>query len=270
MTAWHADEGLLGAYADGRLDRARAASVEQHLAGCAHCRAAVAPHADPALLARAWSDVVDALDRPRVSWFERVLTSLGLSAPAARLATGASAARRAWVVGCVLVAGFAILARDSQHQAIGILFLTMAPLAPLTGVALAYGPDAFPMHDVVAATPYPRLRLILLRCLPVLPMTALLLVVGDLVVPHTAQAALWLLPGLALASLSLTVEPFLGAVRSVAGLAALWMGYVVAARFSTGSALNAFAPGVQVVSLVIVLAAATGAVLGVRGTRNLP
>lgn len=270
MTSWHADDALLSAYADGRLDRARAASVEQHLAGCAHCRAAVAPHADAALLARAWTDVVDALDRPRVSWFERALIGLGLSAPAARLATGASAARRAWVVGCVLVAAFAILARDTQHQAIGVWFLTMAPLAPLTGVALAYGPGAFPMHDVVAAAPYPRLRLILLRCLPVLPMTALLLVVGGLVLPHTAQAALWLLPGLALAALSLTAEPFLGAVRSIAGLAAVWVGYVVAARFSTGSALSAFAPGVQLVSLVIVLAAAVGAVLGARGSRSLP
>jgi hypothetical protein len=270
MTRWHADDQLLNAYAGGRLDRARAASVEQHLTGCARCRAAVAPHADPALLGRAWAEIADRMDRPRMSLFERTLIGLGLSAPAARLAAGASAARRAWVIGCVLVAAFALLARDMQDLTVGMWFLAVAPLAPLTGVALAYGPGAFPMHDVVAAAPYPRLRLILLRCLPVLPMTVLLMVVGGAVLPYAAQAALWLLPGLALAAVSLAAEPLVGASPSIAGLAALWIGYVVASRVATGSALSAFSLAVQLLSLVIVLAAAAVTVLRTRRTRGFP
>ncbi|MEU4238312.1 zf-HC2 domain-containing protein [Actinoplanes sp. NPDC026619] len=268
MTDWHADDALLSAYAQGRLDRARAASVEQHLAGCALCRGGIASHADPALLARAWVDVVDVLDRPRQSAFERVLIALGLSTHAARLATGASAARRAWVAGCMLVAAFAIVARYTDGRAT-IWFLTVAPLVPLTGVALAYGPGAFPMYDVVAAAPYPRIRLVLLRCLPVLPMTALLLVVGGVVLPGTAQAALWLLPGLALAVLGLAVERFVGARTSIIGLAGLWISAVTAARVSTGSVLSAFSPAVQVLSLVIVIVAVTAAVIGAGRTRRL-
>jgi len=270
MTAWHADDQLLSVYAEGRLDRARAASIEQHLTGCARCRAAVATHADDALLARAWTEIADKLDRPRVSLFERALIGLGLSAPAARLAAGASAARRAWVIGCVLVAAFALLARDMQDLTVGTWFLSVAPLAPLTGVALAYGPGSFPMHDVVAAAPYPRLRLILLRCLPVLPMTVLLMVVGGAVLPYTAQAALWLLPGLALAASSLAAEPLVGAGPSVAGPATLWIAYVVASRFATGSALSAFSAPVQLLSLVIVVAAAAVTVVLTRRTRSFP
>jgi hypothetical protein len=268
MTDWHADDVLLSAYAQGRLDRARAASVEQHLAGCSRCRSGIAPHADPALLARAWADVVDVLDQPRQSLFERVLIGIGLSAAAARLATGASAARRAWVAGCVLVAAFAIIARYTDGR-IAVWFLTVAPLVPLTGVALAYGPGAFPMYDVVSAAPYPRLRLVLLRCLPVLPMTAVLLAVGGVVLPGTAQAALWLLPGLALAVLGLAAERFVGARASIVGLAGLWISTVMAARVFTGSVLSAFSPAVQVLSLVIVIAAMTAVVAGAGRVRRL-
>jgi Putative zinc-finger len=268
MTDWHADDALLNAYAQGRLDLARAASVEQHLAGCAGCRNGIAPHADAVLLARAWADVVDVLDQPRQSIFERALMRLGLSAAAARLATGASAARRAWVAGCMVVATFAIIARYTDGR-VTIWFLAVAPLAPLTGVALAYGPGAFPMYDVVSAAPYPRLRLVLLRCLPVLPMTALLLAVGGLVLPGTAQAALWLLPGIALAVLGLAAERFVGAQRAIVGLAGLWISTVTAARVSTGSMLSAFSPTVQMLSLVIVIAAVTAAVVGAGRARRL-
>lgn len=267
MTPWHADATQLAAYADGRLDAARSASIEQHLTGCARCRDTLAPHADAALLDRAWADTVDVLDRPRVPAFERALTAFGLPAPAARLAAGASAARRAWVLGCVLVAVFAVVARDVEGRA-STMFLTVAPLVPLTGVALAYGPGSFPMHDVVAAAPYPRLRLVLLRCLPVLPMTALLLAVGGMVLPDVAVAALWLLPGLALAALSLAAERLVGAAAAIAGLAALWFAFVAATRISTGSALNAFAPAVQLLSLTIVIAAAAVAVAAIRRTRS--
>jgi hypothetical protein len=172
------------------------------------------------------------------------------------------------VFGCAVVALYAVLARDMDGR-VGLWFLSVAPLVPLTGVALAYGPGSFPMHDVVAAAPYPRLRLILLRCLPVLPMTALVLAAGGLVLPRAATAVLWLLPGIALATLSLALERFIGAGRSIAVLAAAWMAFVLGSRFTTGSALAAFAPAVQVLSLLIVLTAAVVAVSGTRRTRRL-
>jgi hypothetical protein len=267
-TSWHADDGLLGAYAEGRLDAARAASVEQHLTDCAVCRSAIAPHADATLLDRVWADTVDVLDRPRATIFERALTGLGLSAESARLAIGSAAARRAWILGCVLVATFAVAARDVEGRT-AMWFLTVAPLVPLTGIAVAYGPGSFPMHDVAAAAPYPRLRLILLRCLPVLPVTTVLLLFGGLVLPRTEVAALWLLPGLALATISLVAERFIGAAPSVTALSLIWIGFVVSARIATGSALTAFSPAVQLLSLLIVIAVAAVAVLGSHWTRRV-
>jgi Putative zinc-finger len=268
MTPWHTDDGILAAYAEGRLDRARSASVEQHLTGCAHCRAAVQPYADEAVLRQVWADTVDTLDRPRVSPFERVLIWCGLPASSARLAAGASAARRAWVIGCAVVAVYAVLGRGLDGRT-AIWFLSVAPLVPLTGVAVAYGPGSFPMHDVVVAAPYSELKLVLLRCLPVLPMTGLVLLAGSLILPNSVTAVLWLLPGLALAALSLAAERYLGAAWSIAILALLWMGFVAGSRYSTGSALSAFAPAVQVLSFLIVLTAAAAAILITRRARRL-
>ena len=255
MNDWHADDDLLATYAGGRLDRARAASIEQHLARCARCREAISRYADESVLHTAWAGTIDTLDQPSPKWFERLLIALGVAPSAARLAAGASAARRAWVAGCVLVAAFAIVAGSTEGR-VSTWFLTVAPLAPLTGVALAYGPGFFGMHEVVVAAPYPRLRLVLLRCLPVLPVTALLLVAGGVALPAMEQAALWLLPGLALAALSLGLERVVGSRIAVAALAGMWVFYVAGTRFVTGSVTAAFAPAVQILSLLILVAAA--------------
>jgi hypothetical protein len=264
MTPWHTDDALMEAYVSGRLDAARAASVEQHLEGCGRCRSSAMPHADEAVLARAWSDTLDELDRPRTRMFERIVLALGLPAPAARLAAGASAARGAWLLSCVLISGFALIARDfDPRSAFG--FLTLAPLLPLTGVAVAYGRGPFPMYDVIAATAYPRLRLVLLRCLPIVPMTILFLLIARLVLPRTEIAAAWLLPGLALAAVTLALERFVPAGAVVTVLSLGWLAFVIAVRYDTGSINAAFSPAVQLLSLVIVLAAA----LGTLGTRRL-
>jgi hypothetical protein len=43
-----------------------------------------------------------------------------------------------------------------------------APLVPLVGVAVAYGPEADPAHELTATAPYSGLRLVLLRTAAVL------------------------------------------------------------------------------------------------------
>ena len=61
----------------------------------------------------------------------------------------------------------------------------------------------------------------------------MVLIVSGLVLPGTAMAALWLLPGLALATISLvTGERDSAPLPSVAALALLWVGFVVSARVS--------------------------------------
>jgi hypothetical protein len=264
MTVWHADAELLAEYAGGRLDLARAASVEQHLLGCGRCRAGVAAVADRPLLDRVWRDTVDVLDRPPPSLGERVLTALGLAPPAARLASKASTAHRAWLWACALLAVFAFAAPSTGGWLI-MWFLVLAPLVPVTGVALAYGPDTDPMHEVVVAAPYSRLRLILLRSLLVVPVTGALVLVTGLTVPGGPRtSALWLLPGLALSALTLAFEERLGALPVAAALSLGWIGFAVAARVGTGSVLTAYGAVVQVVCLIAVLAVVASAAYGRR------
>jgi hypothetical protein len=264
MTTWHADAQLLAEYADGRLDLARTASVEQHLLGCGRCRAGVAAVADRPLLDRVWVDTVDVLDRPPVSVGERILTAIGLAPPAARLASKASRAHRAWLGSCALLAAFAFAAPHTEGWLI-LWFLVLAPLVPMTGVALAYGPDTDPMHEVVAAAPYSRVNLILLRSLLVVPVTGVLLLVTGLTVPGGPRtSALWLLPGLALSAVTLALEARVGALPVAAALSLAWIVFAGAARVSTGTVLTAYGPGVQLVCLTAVVAVVALAVYGRR------
>src|SRR5689334_19849781 len=268
MTAWHADAELLAAYAGGRLDLARTASVEQHLLVCGPCRAGIAAVADRPLLDRVWADTLDVLDRPRVSPGERILTGIGLTAPPARLAAKAHRAHRAWLWSCALLAVFAFAAPGTGGWLI-IWFLVLAPLVPVTGVALAYGPDTDPMHEVVAAAPYPRLRLILLRSLIVLPVTAVLVLVTGLTVPGGPRtSALWLLPGLALSAVTLALEERFGALKVAGALSLAWIVFAVAAKAGTGSVLTAYAPVVQLVCLVAVAVVVGFAAYGRRPRRS--
>jgi hypothetical protein len=264
MTVWHADAELLAEYAGGRLDLARAASVEQHLLACGRCRAGMAAVADRPLLDRVWRDTVDVLDRPPVSVRERILTALGLAPPAARLASKASNAHRAWLWSCALLAAFAFAAPRTDGWLI-MWFLVLAPLVPVTGVALAYGPHTDAMHEVVAAAPYSRLRLILLRSLMVVPVTGALLLVTGLTMPGGLSAsALWLLPGLALSAVTLALEARFGALPVAAALSMGWIAFAVVARASTGTVLTAYGPAVQLLCLTAVVAVVASAARGHR------
>ena len=268
MTGWHADAELLAAYADGRLDLARTASVEQHLVGCGACRAMVAAVADRSLLDRVWADTVDVLDRPRVSLGERLLTWLGLAAPAARLACTASTARRAWLWACALLTVFALAAPRTDGR-LAVWLLVLAPLVPMTGVAIAYGPETDPMHELAVSSPYPRLRLVLLRSLLVVPMTAVLLLVTGLTVPGGPDTAvLWLLPGLTLAAMVLALERRFGALRVAVALSLGWIAFAVGARAGTGSVAAAYGPPVQLVCLAALVAVAAFAARGLHRSRR--
>lgn len=261
--AWHADPSLLAAYASGSLDLARCVSVEQHVLRCVECRAAVAPRADTAVLDRGWAGVVDMLDQPRMRLFERALRRCGLPAADARVAAAASVARQSWLIATAIGIAFA-LAFPRPGDRLAPWFLVLAPLVPLTGVAVAYGRDIDPMYEIVTAAPVAKLRLVLLRSLLVLPFTVLVLLAGGSVLPGgLAMSALWLLPAFGLVALTLAVEPWFGGLTGAAGVAVAWVGVVVTVGRMTGSVLHAFgAPGQAVSGLVLFVAAAVIAVGG--------
>ncbi len=175
---WHADPALLARYLAGALDAVTGASVEQHVSRCESCRRSMGPLLEPGLVDGTWAGIRDAVERPPLPHSLRLARRCGLSEPTAVLLAGAASLRSAWLVGAFLSLSFATLAAYVSGGTALAPFLLIAPLAPVLGVAAAYGPRQDPLEALVATAPYGRTRLILLRTLAVLvsvlPVTALL------------------------------------------------------------------------------------------------
>lgn len=239
---WHAQPDLLNEYARGTLDPAREASVDTHLQRCPTCRVAVGDFADRPLVDEVWADVVDVLDRPRRSAVERFAVRLRLRPDLVRLAIGATAAQRAWSGALVAVAAFA-LAAPGLPASLRLAFLVAAPLIPVAAVATAYGPRVDPMFEVALAAPFPAARLLMLRCVAVLPTAALLNLFAGLLLPGGwLLGVLWLLPAAGLTLLTLAFEIRFGQWRVGAVVLVGWLALITASITVTGSVLPVFGP----------------------------
>jgi hypothetical protein len=237
---WHADATTLARYAGGAVDAVTAGSVEAHLTGCAECREALAPYADGARLDATWAGVVDRLDRPRATAAERALRALGVRDDRARLLAATPSLRTSWLLSVLLVVTFAMVAGWAEGD--GLVFLLVAPLLPVAGVAAAYGPGVDAAYEVGVAAPFGGVRLLLLRSLAVLTFSVAVCGAAGLAVPGLGAA--WLLPALALsaATLALTTVTTPAVAAAVASLA--WLGWaftrsgaLAGARTQVGSAL---------------------------------
>ncbi|MGN6574268.1 MAG: zf-HC2 domain-containing protein, partial [Nocardioides sp.] len=160
-TPWHLDHQLAERYADGALGDVLTASVEQHLLGCPACRALLAPHVDTPRLDAVWAEILDEVERPRPTLLERCLHGLGVGDATARLVAATPPLRGAWLAGSVLVLVLALVSAYADPRGVAV-YLAVAPLLPVVGVALVYGPRADPAHEIVAAAPHPQLRLLAL------------------------------------------------------------------------------------------------------------
>ena len=226
---WHADPALLSRYLAGDLDAVTGASVEQHVSRCETCRRAVASLLEPRLVERTWAGIREAVDRPALPFPLRLARRCGLSEPTAVLLAGAASLRGAWLVGAFLSLSFATFAAYVSGGTALAPFLLVAPLAPVLGVAAAYGPRQDPLEALVATAPYGRTKLILLRTtavlVSVLPVTALL----GLAIPGPPWlAAAWLGPALALVPVLLALAGFVGPRTAAAVVSLGWSGVVLA------------------------------------------
>ncbi len=226
---WHADRTLLSNYLEGDLDAVTGASVEQHVGRCETCRRAVGQLLEPRLVERTWAGIRDAVERPPLPYPLRLARRCGLQEPTAVLLAATASLRGAWLVGAFLSVSFATLAAYLSGGTALAPFLLVAPLAPVLGVAAAYGPRQDPLEALVATAPYGRTRLILLRTLAVLlsvlPVTALL----GLAVPGPPWlAAAWLGPALALVPVLLALAGFVGPRIGAAVVLIGWSSVVVA------------------------------------------
>ena len=239
---WHPPGVALAGYARGDLTAPQNWSVEAHLESCAACRAeltrtltrlasSVPPDSDPAAALR-------------LAGFSGAALASQPLPPQGRVRAGSPARRRrvlllsgggagvAYALAVVLLLGLAALLDLTGTGPAGAgdplpLSLLLAPLLPLLGVALAYGPRVDPAYELVASTPLGGLPLLLWRTVACLAVAVPAGVAVGLVTGAGAGAAAWLLPCLGLTAALLAAGPFFGLRRTAALLAAAWSALVL-------------------------------------------
>jgi hypothetical protein len=186
---------------------------------------------------------------------ERALRRIRVTPPTARLIAATPALRGGWLIASMLVLFMAVAAGTAGERGT-LLFVALAPVLPLVGVALSFGDRTDPTLEVATASPYSQVRLLAARTFFVV---ATSLVPAALVTPFLTGdrffSVAWMLPALAMSAVVLAaarrVQPALTATVLSAGwvMATVW-------RYSTGGSLVARHPELVQLLSVAALAAA--------------
>jgi len=203
-----------------------------------------------------WRAITFELDAPVPSRTERILRRAGFSSATARLVAATPALRRSWAAALAVVVLIGLGAAGEDPANISAM-LVLAPLVPVLGVALAYGPSVDPVHEIGLATPIRGLRLLAIRSVTVVAVAVSVLASSVLVSPAANSLAfVWLLPALALTSIAVGAMTFTTPRRAVAGVSVGWAVLVVVVQTATADSLAVFGAGMQLGSLVAVVIAA--------------
>jgi len=260
-TTWHADHALLTRYAAGDLDDARAYSLEAHLLECEPCRLALATPSDRTRLDRVWAEITEAVDAPRGGLVERGLLRLGVREHVARLLAATPSLRLSWFAAEAVALGFAALAARSaaggrREELALLLFLVIAALLPVAGVAVSFGPGMDPTYEVGLAAPLRSSRLFLLRAIAVLATSTLLAGAAALALPGLDwAAAAWLVPSLGLALATLSLSTYVRPLLAAGGVSFAWVFVAIAAAYGRDDALSVFRGGGQLAFLLVMTVA---------------
>ena len=264
--SWHVEESRLAAYARGDVDDAEAFSVEAHIVGCASCQDLVTTVIDPVRLEESWLEVIDTLDAPRPGFVEGLLIRLGVAPHVARLLGVTPSLTASWL-GAVAIALAIAVAGAHQGERGLALFLCIAALAPVAGVAATFARGIDPTHELSLAAPMSSVHLLLLRTVAVVGATLALTVIGALALPGlTWTAAAWLLPALGLTLASLSLSTYVAHTTAFATVSGVWLAATVASAARPEDAVVMFDGLVQVVSLAVI---AAGAAVLVRRRESL-
>src|SRR5882672_5986967 len=250
MTVWHLDLEAIRRYAQGAVPPDLAASAEAHLMKCVACRGLISSYVDTRRVETIWHEVVDRVDAPRRSGPERMLVRLGIGEATARLVAATPALRGPWLLAVAVVLALAAWAAQFDERSLR-MFLVVAPLGPLAGVAVAFAGGLDPTREIGLAAPYSGLRLLLIRTTAVLAVTVPIVAATGLALPGSKWlAAAWLLPtaGLICAALALTAR--MTPVVAVGAVATAWV-LVTAPTAVAGHLYLAFGAGAQIFWLAV-------------------
>jgi hypothetical protein len=253
--SWHADRDVLRAYEAGRLGDVRSLSLEAHLLGCEPCRRELAGLADRPRLDAVWERVSTSVEEPNRTAVERILFRVGVPAHLARLVAATPSLSGAWVLAVALTLAFAVIASNAGSLGAAV-FLAFAPLLPITGVALAYGPWLDPVYELSVAAPMSSFKLLLLRASATFASTIVLAGAAALALPGPWWlAAAWLLPALALTVATLALGSYLSHPIAAGVVGLVWVAVVVLAPVAAAERLAVFRLGGQAACLAIALLA---------------
>jgi len=234
MTSWHVDEALIDRFVrNDPLDHVTAASVEQHVATCAHCQQGVKERTATDLLDHVWDVVADGVDRSESGPLERWLIRSGLEPAPARLLGATAGLRTATVVAAALVV--AVIVWTSRAADAGGVFLALAPVVPTGLVAITFAVSADPAGECGLSTPAFGLPLLLRRALVVEALALVVLGAGSLFVSFDgASAVAWLLPATALSAATVAAGSRWPTTHAAAVLPAGWFGALTIGEVSGG------------------------------------
>lgn len=268
-TSWHADTSTLEAYAAGVIGDVQASSLEAHLLACEDCRDRLGTPMPTAWLDHMWHEVIVSIDIPPPRPSERALLALRVPEHAARLLAATPSLRLSWLLAEAVALGFAVLAANvasgNDAALARFLFLVVAALLPVAGIAVAFGPGVDPAYEIGAAAPMRADVLLAMRACAVLTTSLVITGSAALAMPGLdAIAAAWLLPSLGLTFVALALgtwwRPFVAASAAALG----WVAIVSIAALASQDRLAAFRPIAQVACLAAI--AVSAAVLARRHT----
>jgi hypothetical protein len=248
---WHIDAPVWEAYAAGRLEPAAELSLESHLVGCPECRSAARSQVPAETAGAVWSNVRATIAAPTPSLAQRVMRRLGVAPDDVVVVSAADAFMVPWAVAIgfavasTCIVGLAGLGPASRDAA----FLALAPLVPVLAVVASY--DALdPLREMMATTPYSKLRLVLLRATAALVVAVPATMTIGLVVPNMDDLALtWLAPALGLTVAALVLLTWFEAWVTGVLVASAWV--TVVALLRVGDQVDALTtPGGQVAFVV--------------------
>lgn len=252
--SWHVEQEVLDRYESGVADRVTSASVEAHLTACADCRRRLS--VEDHWVEESWTRIADLIEPGSPLLVERFLTMLRVPAHLARVVAVTPSVRPSWLMAVALTLLFAALASRISPSSAFDLFVVVAPLVPVAGVAVAYGRIGDPAHEITVATPVDPLRLLLLRAAIVTGFALVVALSIDLAMPSSHAAGLWILPALALTLSTLAIGAHLRMWLAATASAFAWL--VVAGIFTVendGNLILALTSEVQLVFVGVAITA---------------
>lgn len=257
---WHLSPAAAKDYVGQRRSGSAVASIEAHLPICGECRRLVADvtaAAHEPLLDLVWQRVTIALDDSTRPPSERTLTRIGLSTETLRLLGATSRARLSFVIATLLTVGIAFVAARGGRDAEFGAFLSVAALGPLVATALAFGRHFDPAHSLVTTAPTSVWRIALLRTAASLIPAVVITGLASLILRERGWVAIaWLLPGIAMAVVSLALSIWMPIEHSALGVATAWIAAPVVASRPAAELIDATAGLGQIVAFGAAVAAA--------------